>query len=263
MMGYTFLPQNLAAPSESSTASFIYAYHHPSPSVNDFPERPPSPLRRCAPASFRKDMKRIKWTEDLHLHFLKAVEKLGPKAVPSRILHHMGAKAAGLTRNQIASHLQKYRTDLEALKKSMNEKKNARKKQRKNATSAVPTSSAKSTTATTSTTTSLTPEVPLAIVPHPVQTPLLAVDNTTAVTTSPQHLLSPSTTLATTVLTTPEPSYGREILDKSFYYSVPVLDFENDEICRFAFEELITTILEGQPQQSTHQAETSYVSHVL
>lgn len=223
------MPQNpAAAPSESSTASFIYAYHHPS--VSEFPERPPSPLKRCAPASFRKDMKRIKWTEDLHVQFLKAVEKLGPKAVPSRILHHMGARATGLTRNQIASHLQKYRTDLETLKKNMNEKKNTRKKQRSNKQ----TLKAANTNTTHSTTTSTTQ-------------PPLGQSNTDS--NSVAAMKSASTTLATTVLTTPQPVYGKEMLDKSFYYSVPVLDFENDEICRFAFEELITTILDGQSGQ--------------
>ena len=32
------------------------------------------------------------------------------KAVPSKILEHMGPIAAGLTRQNVASHLQKYRT---------------------------------------------------------------------------------------------------------------------------------------------------------
>lgn len=42
---------------------------------------------------------------------MNAVETLGAdKAVPSKILEHMGPIAAGLTRQNVASHLQKYRT---------------------------------------------------------------------------------------------------------------------------------------------------------
>ena len=42
---------------------------------------------------------------------MNAVETLGAdKAVPSKILEHMGPIAVGLTRQNVASHLQKYRT---------------------------------------------------------------------------------------------------------------------------------------------------------
>ena len=42
---------------------------------------------------------------------MNAVETLGAdKAVPSKILDHMGPIAVGLTRQNVASHLQKYRT---------------------------------------------------------------------------------------------------------------------------------------------------------
>ncbi|CAN4087252.1 unnamed protein product [Withania somnifera] len=52
--------------------------------------------------------KKVDWTPELHKRFLKAVEKLGAdKAVPSRILELMATD--GLTRHNIASHLQKYR----------------------------------------------------------------------------------------------------------------------------------------------------------
>lgn len=51
---------------------------------------------------------KVDWTPELHRKFVKAVEKLGvKKAVPSRILELMAAD--GLTRHNIASHLQKYR----------------------------------------------------------------------------------------------------------------------------------------------------------
>lgn len=51
--------------------------------------------------------KRAKWSDPLHIRFLKALEKLGPRAVPSEILQEM--KVPNLTREQVASHLQKYR----------------------------------------------------------------------------------------------------------------------------------------------------------
>ncbi|KAL6627097.1 hypothetical protein ACP70R_030823 [Stipagrostis hirtigluma subsp. patula] len=52
---------------------------------------------------------KVDWTPDLHRRFMQAVEQLGiDKAVPSRILEIMGVE--GLTRHNIASHLQKYRS---------------------------------------------------------------------------------------------------------------------------------------------------------
>uniref|UniRef100_A0A7N0VBL5 HTH myb-type domain-containing protein n=1 Tax=Kalanchoe fedtschenkoi TaxID=63787 RepID=A0A7N0VBL5_KALFE len=51
---------------------------------------------------------KVDWTPELHKRFVQAVEQLGEKAVPSRILEVMGAD--GLTRHNIASHLQKYRS---------------------------------------------------------------------------------------------------------------------------------------------------------
>lgn len=54
-----------------------------------------------------KKMK-VDWTPELHKKFVKAVEKLGiDQAIPSRILELM--KVEGLTRHNIASHLQKFR----------------------------------------------------------------------------------------------------------------------------------------------------------
>ncbi|KAM1067695.1 hypothetical protein FF1_022899 [Malus domestica] len=57
--------------------------------------------------SNRKKMK-VDWTPELHKKFMKAVEQLGvDQAIPSRILDLM--KTEGLTRHNVASHLQKYR----------------------------------------------------------------------------------------------------------------------------------------------------------
>ncbi|KAH7835123.1 hypothetical protein Vadar_023059 [Vaccinium darrowii] len=51
---------------------------------------------------------KVDWTSELHKKFVQAVEKLGvDQAIPSRILDLM--KVEGLTRHNIASHLQKYR----------------------------------------------------------------------------------------------------------------------------------------------------------
>uniref|UniRef100_A0A1D1Y9Q2 Putative transcription factor GLK1 n=1 Tax=Anthurium amnicola TaxID=1678845 RepID=A0A1D1Y9Q2_9ARAE len=52
---------------------------------------------------------KVDWTPELHRRFVQAVEQLGvDKAVPSRILELMGVDY--LTRHNIASHLQKYRS---------------------------------------------------------------------------------------------------------------------------------------------------------
>ncbi|CAN4103284.1 unnamed protein product [Withania somnifera] len=52
---------------------------------------------------------KVDWTPELHRRFVQAVEQLGvDKAVPSRILDIMGIDC--LTRHNVASHLQKYRS---------------------------------------------------------------------------------------------------------------------------------------------------------
>ncbi|XP_072983020.1 probable transcription factor GLK1 [Typha latifolia] len=56
-----------------------------------------------------KKKAKVDWTPELHRRFVQAVEQLGvDKAVPSRILELMGIDC--LTRHNIASHLQKYRS---------------------------------------------------------------------------------------------------------------------------------------------------------
>lgn len=63
--------------------------------------------------------KRLKWSKDLHTSFLNAVAKLGVKAVPSAILNEMNV--IGLTRENVASHLQKFRLQLNSGKISLDE----------------------------------------------------------------------------------------------------------------------------------------------
>ncbi|XP_027362424.1 two-component response regulator ORR21-like [Abrus precatorius] len=54
---------------------------------------------------------RLTWSRELHLEFVKAVMQLGlNKAVPRKILEVMNVP--GLTRENVASHLQKYRLNL-------------------------------------------------------------------------------------------------------------------------------------------------------
>lgn len=63
-------------------------------------KNPPGPGKRKV---------KVDWTPELHRRFVQAVEQLGvDKAVPSRILELMGIDC--LTRHNIASHLQKYRS---------------------------------------------------------------------------------------------------------------------------------------------------------
>ncbi|XP_058095789.1 probable transcription factor GLK2 [Magnolia sinica] len=67
------------------------------------------PAKPQAKGSQGKRKVKVDWTPELHRRFVQAVEQLGvDKAVPSRILELMGIDC--LTRHNIASHLQKYRS---------------------------------------------------------------------------------------------------------------------------------------------------------
>ncbi|XP_042396156.1 probable transcription factor GLK1 [Zingiber officinale] len=70
--------------------------------------RKPSPAAKSSQSQGKRKAK-VDWTPELHRRFVQAVEQLGiDKAVPSRILELMGIDC--LTRHNIASHLQKYRS---------------------------------------------------------------------------------------------------------------------------------------------------------
>eukprot|EP00195_Chlamydomonas_chlamydogama_P016216 CAMPEP_0202894706 /NCGR_PEP_ID=MMETSP1392-20130828/4048_1 /ASSEMBLY_ACC=CAM_ASM_000868 /TAXON_ID=225041 /ORGANISM="Chlamydomonas chlamydogama, Strain SAG 11-48b" /LENGTH=376 /DNA_ID=CAMNT_0049579475 /DNA_START=590 /DNA_END=1720 /DNA_ORIENTATION=- len=57
---------------------------------------------------------RLVWTPELHKRFEEAVSKLGPiKSIPKNIMQEMNVE--GLTRENVASHLQKYRLQKKAL----------------------------------------------------------------------------------------------------------------------------------------------------
>lgn len=65
--------------------------------------------KSCKIAAPGKKKAKVDWTPELHRRFVHAVEQLGvEKAFPSRILELMGVQC--LTRHNIASHLQKYRS---------------------------------------------------------------------------------------------------------------------------------------------------------
>lgn len=79
---------------------------HPCTSGVDLIKSPRLP-NSSGSKSNRKKIK-VEWTNELHKKFIHAVEQLGvDQAIPSRILELM--KVEGLTRHNVASHLQKYR----------------------------------------------------------------------------------------------------------------------------------------------------------
>ncbi|KAF7805971.1 Transcription activator GLK1 [Senna tora] len=68
-----------------------------------------SKAKKSKASQGKRKVKKVDWTPELHRRFVQAVEQLGvDKAVPSKILEIMGI--ACLTRHNIASHLQKYRS---------------------------------------------------------------------------------------------------------------------------------------------------------
>ncbi|XP_043690262.1 transcription activator GLK1-like isoform X2 [Telopea speciosissima] len=78
------------------------------PSGNEDEKRRRKSMNQSKSSQGKRKVK-IDWTPELHRRFVQAVEQLGvDKAVPSRILELMGVDC--LTRHNIASHLQKYRS---------------------------------------------------------------------------------------------------------------------------------------------------------
>ncbi|XP_047947066.1 transcription activator GLK1-like isoform X2 [Salvia hispanica] len=100
--------------SRADSVSDVDLVQKPEPEVKD-PDLKEADDRSKISSSFRcknppgKKKTKVDWTPELHRRFVQAVEQLGiDKAVPSRILEIMGNDC--LTRHNIASHLQKYRS---------------------------------------------------------------------------------------------------------------------------------------------------------
>ncbi|MED6108636.1 glucokinase [Stylosanthes scabra] len=91
---------------------------NPSPNPNNNKEGVHKGRKKSSSSSYqsknphqqtKKKVKKVDWNPELHRRFVEAVERLGVnKAVPSKILEIMAID--GLTRHNIASHLQKYRS---------------------------------------------------------------------------------------------------------------------------------------------------------
>ncbi|CAN1230312.1 Transcription activator GLK1 [Linum perenne] len=101
-----------AGSASPSTSSVVL--NPPAPCSNNIREegdkkRKKSSTTTTSTASTQSKNNQVDWTPELHRRFVAAVEQLGvDKAVPSRILELMGIHC--LTRHNVASHLQKYRS---------------------------------------------------------------------------------------------------------------------------------------------------------
>eukprot|EP01102_Stenamoeba_stenopodia_P014411 TRINITY_DN477_c0_g1_i1.p1 TRINITY_DN477_c0_g1~~TRINITY_DN477_c0_g1_i1.p1 ORF type:complete len:512 (+),score=134.34 TRINITY_DN477_c0_g1_i1:301-1836(+) len=85
-----------------------------SPMENGSTPKKLTPSKRQMPLR-RTPRKRLIWTSELHNMFVETVNRLGVKAVPTTILHEMNVE--GLSRENVASHLQKYRLQLKRLQR--------------------------------------------------------------------------------------------------------------------------------------------------
>ncbi|KAG6404897.1 hypothetical protein SASPL_132474 [Salvia splendens] len=93
-------------PADPEEAISVKGETNPSPKETD---RGRKSISHSSKNSSTKRKVKVDWTPELHRRFVQAVEQLGVnKAVPSRILELMGIDC--LTRHNIASHLQKYRS---------------------------------------------------------------------------------------------------------------------------------------------------------
>ncbi|WJZ99179.1 hypothetical protein VitviT2T_017645 [Vitis vinifera] len=97
--------------SSSSRGEEIVSKRSESVATNASPKEVEKGRKSSAQSKNPQGKRKVKvdWTPELHRRFVQAVEQLGvDKAVPSRILEIMGIDC--LTRHNIASHLQKYRS---------------------------------------------------------------------------------------------------------------------------------------------------------
>jgi SHAQKYF class myb-like DNA-binding protein len=103
----------IAISPEIQTNSAQYAVSHSNKQACSKPSQILARARTKEPESdnltrvARNTRKHVIWTDELHTRFLQAVDTLGNNATPSKILKEM--EVTGLTRENVASHLQKYR----------------------------------------------------------------------------------------------------------------------------------------------------------
>lgn len=107
--------QSSTAITESGKSTRVHATTLIDNKNQSFPDDVPNP--ESFPASSRptvaaiRKRRRLQWTEDLHAKFIEAIEEVGVEAaVPKTILDRMGVDS--LSRDNVASHLQKYRAML-------------------------------------------------------------------------------------------------------------------------------------------------------
>lgn len=96
---------------EAILSSYVCIEENVDSSTENIKEKRNSAEHGCKKSNISSSKKKFKveWTMDLHRRFVQAVEQLGvDQAIPSRILDLM--KVDGLTRHNVASHLQKYRS---------------------------------------------------------------------------------------------------------------------------------------------------------
>ncbi|URE08992.1 MYB family transcription factor, partial [Musa troglodytarum] len=102
------------SPPSSASAASSPPPLPPPPSDPSPPSRPPPPMKPWPQRATIRWSPRLVWTPQLHKRFIDVVAHLGIKnAVPKTIMQLMNVE--GLTRENVASHLQKYRLYLKRM----------------------------------------------------------------------------------------------------------------------------------------------------
>ncbi len=101
----------LPTPTNSSNPPTSNAPRPSTSASSEASKAPPSSSRNPTPTPSSSSRSRFTWTPELHAHFVNAVYHLGlDNAMPKSILALMNVP--GMTREHVASHLQKYRQQL-------------------------------------------------------------------------------------------------------------------------------------------------------
>lgn len=107
-----YMPSGLSptAPQPIQGGSYGYPVHYTPPTSRHQVKAEADQWNRRQRLRFqllRTPQQRLVWTKELHRLFLQALNELGEGATPKSILQWMGVE--GLTRENVSSHLQKYR----------------------------------------------------------------------------------------------------------------------------------------------------------